>query len=50
LQIKISLISSHKKGLKIFVWTINEEDEMRELIKLGVDGIITDYPDKLIEI
>ena len=42
--------SSHKKGLKIFVWTINEEEEMRELIKFGVDGIITDYPDKLIEI
>jgi glycerophosphoryl diester phosphodiesterase len=31
-------------GLKIHVWTINDENTMRELIDLGVDGIITDRP------
>jgi glycerophosphoryl diester phosphodiesterase len=32
------------KGLKIMVWTINDEETMRDLIKLGVNGIITDKP------
>ncbi len=31
-------------GLKIHVWTINDEDTMQELINIGVDGIITDRP------
>lgn len=30
---------------KVIPWTINDEDNMKELKKLGVDGIITDYPD-----
>ena len=35
------------RGLRVQVWTINDEQQMRELIGLGVDGIITDYPDRL---
>ena len=35
------------KGYKLFPYTVNNEDEMKELISIGVDGIITDYPDKL---
>jgi glycerophosphoryl diester phosphodiesterase len=35
----------HQKGMKIIPWTVNERDEMEELIALGVDGIITDYLD-----
>ena len=31
-------------GLKIHVWTINDEETMQELINLGVNGIITDKP------
>ena len=42
--------AAHNKGLRIIIWTINNEEEMRNLIKLGVDGIITDYPDKLIKV
>ena len=34
-------------GLKIHVWTINDEDTMQKLIDLGVDGIITDRPKTL---
>jgi glycerophosphoryl diester phosphodiesterase len=30
------------------VWTINEVEQMRQLIATGVDGIITDYPDRLL--
>ncbi|MCB0844916.1 MAG: glycerophosphodiester phosphodiesterase [Bacteroidetes bacterium] len=40
----------HEKGLKVFTWTVNEKEEMEEVIGLGVDGIITNYPDRLIGI
>lgn len=33
---------AHKNNLKVNVWTINEKPDMERLIKLGVDGIITD--------
>lgn len=36
------------KSIGIAVWTVNEEADMRRMIALGVDGIITDYPDRLI--
>lgn len=38
---------AHKSGLPVRVWTVNEEVDMRRMIDLGVDGIITDTPDKL---
>jgi glycerophosphoryl diester phosphodiesterase len=34
-------------GLKVIPWTVNERADMERLITLGVDGIITDYPDRL---
>jgi glycerophosphoryl diester phosphodiesterase len=34
-------------GLKVLPWTVNDRSEMGRLIDLGVDGIITDYPDRL---
>ncbi len=40
--------AAHGGGLEVHVWTVNEEAGMRRLIALGVDGIMTDYPDKLI--
>ncbi|MCK4381145.1 MAG: glycerophosphodiester phosphodiesterase [Candidatus Lokiarchaeota archaeon] len=33
---------AHDNGLKVNVWTVNEESMMRKLIDLGVDGIMTD--------
>jgi glycerophosphoryl diester phosphodiesterase len=33
-------------GLKVFVWTVNEVAEMERFLALGVDGIISDYPEK----
>jgi glycerophosphoryl diester phosphodiesterase len=35
----------HKRDISIYVWTVNEEADMRRLFDLGVDGIITDRPD-----
>ena len=39
---------AHNAGLQVVAWTINEEGQMRRLIAEGVDGIITDYPDRLL--
>lgn len=33
------------KGLGFFSWTVNTEDGIRELLRRGIDGIITDHPD-----
>lgn len=38
---------AHAAGKQVHVWTIDEADEMRELIELGVDGIFTDRTDVL---
>ena len=38
---------AHGLGLKVIVWTVNATDQMKALIDMGVDGIITDYPDRL---
>lgn len=40
--------AAHRGGLEVHVWTVNDEAAMRRLVALGVDGIMTDYPDKLI--
>ncbi|WP_353778758.1 glycerophosphodiester phosphodiesterase family protein [Winogradskyella sp. 3972H.M.0a.05] len=36
------------EGFKVIPWTINEISDMEQMILYGVDGIITDYPDRLI--
>ncbi len=35
----------HEKNIKVIPWTVNDLQSMKTLIALGVDGIITDYPD-----
>ena len=41
------LAQSHSRGIDVHVWTVNEAAEMRELLDLGVDGIMTDQPEVL---
>ncbi len=36
--------SCHRKGMQVIVWTVNTLPEMQKMLKLGVDGIISDYP------
>ena len=38
---------AHAIGLDVFVWTVNEKGDMKRMIKIGVDGIVTDRPDVL---
>ena len=40
----------HAKGIKIFVWTVNKEEDLNYLVELGVDGVISDYPDIMKEL
>ncbi len=40
----------HRAGAHIHLWTVNEADEMRRFLDLGVDGIVTDRPDILNEV
>ena len=35
----------HSKNIKVIPWTVNEKAKIEELKKMGVDGVITDYPD-----
>ena len=35
----------HARGIKIIPWTVNDKNKIEELSKMGVDGIISDYPD-----
>ncbi len=37
---------AHQKGIEVWMWTIDDEDEMKQLMKVGLDGLITNYPRK----
>ncbi|WP_051687144.1 glycerophosphodiester phosphodiesterase [Microbulbifer sp. HZ11] len=45
-----SLRQVQDHGVRVDVWTVNDEAEMRRLIELGVDGIMTDRPDRLFQV
>jgi glycerophosphoryl diester phosphodiesterase len=38
---------AREKGLKVLVYTVNRKADMRRMIRLGVDGLFTNYPDRL---
>lgn len=36
-----------KRGVKVIPWTVNEVSDLKSVKAMGVDGIITDYPDRI---
>jgi len=40
---------AHDRDFKIFAWTVNESEDIARMKGLGVDGIISDYPDRIDE-
>lgn len=42
--------NAHKHNLAVHYWTVNEVEEMKHLIDIGADGIMTDYPHRLMEV
>jgi glycerophosphoryl diester phosphodiesterase len=41
---------AHAAGLQVHAWTVNTPGDMEKVISLGVDGIITNHPDRLIDL
>jgi glycerophosphoryl diester phosphodiesterase len=41
------IVEAHRRGLRVIPWTIDDPATMNYFIDLGVDGIITNYPDRL---
>jgi glycerophosphoryl diester phosphodiesterase len=42
-----TVATARRLGLKIIPWTVNEPRDIRRVLELGVDGIISDYPDRV---
>lgn len=42
--------AAHERNLRVDVWTIDDPEEMERMINMGVDGIITDRPDLLMQL
>jgi len=36
----------HQQGIKVIPWTVNNVADMRRMLDFGVDGLITDYPNR----
>jgi glycerophosphoryl diester phosphodiesterase len=39
---------AHQRGLKVFVFTINEPEEIARMRALGVDGVFSDFPERVV--
>ena len=41
---------AHRHGLQVHVWTVNEPAEIRDFLELGVDGVVSDFPSRVVEV
>lgn len=44
------LAAARQAGLRLWVWTPDEEDDLRRMVAMGVDGITTNRPDRLVSL
>jgi len=42
--------AAHAKNIAVHVWTVNEEADMQRLIAMGVDGLMSDYPRRVLKL
>lgn len=38
------IAAAHDQGIRVIPWTVNDRRQMEDLIRMGIDGLITDYP------
>ena len=43
----IAIKEIFKSGLKVYTWTVNDKDDIKRMKELGVNGIITDFPERI---
>jgi len=43
------IAAAHERGLLLYTWTVNSRERIVELVRGGVDGVISDYPGRLLE-
>lgn len=41
---------TRQREIQLIPWTVNERKDIRKMLDLGVDGIISDYPDRVLEL
>jgi glycerophosphoryl diester phosphodiesterase len=41
---------AHSRGLKVFIYTVNHPDDVKRMMSLEVDGVFSDYPDRVLSI
>lgn len=47
---KFEVEQAHRLGLAVIPWTVNEPEDIHNMLDFGVDGIISDWPDRVLEL
>ena len=45
-----NIAALHEANLRVIPWTVNQQKDLTQLVEMGVDGIITDYPEKMLQL